>query len=116
MFISILGANDYLLLYCVGAAVSATSGVIRQEYQLGLDEDDVKLIRCNNILQCAACLCTIIACLTPCEGDDAFAEILNCIADAVFCAVSGCMTAQAYREINLREKMNAPGGNEMQRT
>ena len=105
---------QWFLLFA-GAAVSATSGVIRQEYSLGLDEDDVKLIRCNNCLQIASCICTIIACITPCEGDDIFAQILNIIADIVFCSVTGCMTAQCYHEINLREKMNAPGGNEMQR-
>lgn len=103
-------------LFASGAAVSATSGVIRQQYNLGLDEDDVKLIRCNNFLQIAACCCTLIAMVTPCEGDDVAANIINTIADIVFCAVSGCMTAQTYHEINLREKMNAPGGNEMQRT
>lgn len=99
-----------------GAAVSATSGVIRQQYSLGLDEDDVKLIRCNNCLQILACVCTIVACLTPCEGDDLAADIINIIADVVFCSVAGCMTAQCNREVGLREKMNAPGGSEMQRT
>lgn len=100
---------------CPGAAVSATSGVIRQQYQLGLDEDDVKLIRCNNCLQLASCLCTIIAICTPCEGDDVFAEILNIIADIVFCSVTGCMTAQCNREMKLRSNMSAPQGAQMGR-
>jgi len=81
---------------CPGLAASASGMVIRQRYGLGLDEDDVRLIRCSNCLQIFSCLCNIIACITPCEGDDALARIVDCIADVVFCCVAGCMTAQCY--------------------
>ena len=100
---------------CPGLAASASGMVIRQRYNLGLDQDDVRLIRCSNCLQIFSCLCTIIACITPCEGDDALARIIDCIADVVFCCVAGCMTAQAYHEVGVRSGGGAPGGQAMER-
>lgn len=85
-----------------------------QQYSLGLDEDDVRLIRCNNCLQICAC---VASCLNICidfEGDDAIVAIINAIADITFCCVSGCMTARTYHEIKAREK-EAPEQAQMQR-
>ena len=93
---------------CTGPAASATSSVIREEYQLGMDEDDVRLIRCTNCLQFFSICVSCIAPCTECEGDDLFAGILNTVADVVFCCVAGCMTAQTHHEIKLREQMAAP--------
>lgn len=92
---------------CPGMAVSATSIVIRDQYNLGLDEDDIRLIRCNNCLQCFSVILSCVASCTDCEADDAVAKVVDLIADIMFCCVSGCMTAQVNREINLRE-MNMP--------
>jgi hypothetical protein len=100
---------------CPGLAVSATSMVIREHYRLSLDKDDVRLIRCSNCLQIFACCCSIVACLTDCEADDRIAEIINWIADCVFCSVAGCSTAQAHHEIKLREKGGAPQRQQMSR-
>jgi hypothetical protein len=88
---------------CTGPAVSATSMVIREKYRLGLDEDDVRLIRCSNCLFFFSICLSCISMFTECEGDDALASIVNCVSDAVFLAVSGCMTAQVNHEIKLRE-------------
>jgi len=85
-----------------------------QQYSLGLDEDDVRLIRCNNCLQFLAC---IASCLNICidfEGDDAVVGCINLVADVTFCCVSGCMTARTYHEVKVREK-EAPGNFRMQR-
>jgi len=100
---------------CPGLAVSATSSVIREKYQLGLDDDDVRLIRCNNCLQMAACLASCLNICIDFEGDDACVAILDLIADVVFCVTSGCMTAQVYHEINLRDKQEAPFAQAMER-
>mmetsp|Transcript_6019 Transcript_6019/g.8525 ORF Transcript_6019/g.8525 Transcript_6019/m.8525 type:complete len:216 (-) Transcript_6019:45-692(-) len=100
---------------CPGAAVSATSNVIRQRYQLGLDEDDVRLIRCSNCLFFFSICLSVVSCLTECEGDDALASVVNTVSDVVFCCVSGCMTAQVNHEINLRESMGTPQREEMER-
>lgn len=100
---------------CPGLAASASGNVIREAYRLGLDEDDVRLIRCSNCLQVLSCLCFCVSMLTPCEGDDQLAAIVDLVADVVFCCVSGCMTAQVYHEIGLREKMSAPTRERMDR-
>ena len=90
---------------CPGLAVSATSMVVREKHNLGLDKDDVRLIRCSNCLQILSCCCTIIACLTPNETDDQIACLFDWFADCVFCSVVSCSTAQTYHEIRKREKM-----------
>lgn len=87
---------------CTGPAVSATSNIIRERYSLGLDEDDIRLIRCNNCLFFFSTCLTCIARITDCEGDDVAAGIVNCISDVVFCCTAGCMTAQTNHEIKLR--------------
>jgi len=87
---------------CTGPAVSSTSMVIRDEYFLGLDESDIRLIRCNNCLMCFSAICSVVACLTDNEDIDAASGIINCIADVVFCATAGCMTAQVNREMEKR--------------
>ncbi|KAL7560033.1 hypothetical protein ACA910_013524 [Epithemia clementina (nom. ined.)] len=84
------------VLCCPGFAVSSTSMIIRERYRLGLDRDDVRLIRCNNCLQ-------ITAMVPLCLDNDLVDCTVRCLADTVFCCVSGCMTAQCNHEINLRD-------------
>jgi hypothetical protein len=99
---------------CPGMAVSASQGIIMQRYDLGLDSDDVRIIRCNNCLQiCALCASCLNICI-DCEGDNAIVNCINLVADVVFCCVSGCMTARVYHEINERER-EAPKGYRMDR-
>jgi hypothetical protein len=98
-----------------GEAVSATSYVLRQAYRLGLDEDDVRLIRCSNCLFFLSCLLNCIAPLTECEGDDILVPAVNAVSNLVFCCVSGCMTAQVYHEIKTREAYGAPVRQAMER-
>lgn len=91
-------------LCCPGMAVSASQSMIMQQYNLGLDEDDVRLIRCNNCLQCLAVVASCLNICIDCEGDDEVVSLINLVADITFCCVSGCMTARVYHEIKEREK------------
>lgn len=93
---------------CLGPAVSATSNVIRERYQLGLDADDVRLIRCSNCLFCFSVILNIVSSCTDCEGDDTLAAIVDCISDCVFISVAGCMTAQANHEMKIKESSSSP--------
>eukprot|EP00580_Thalassiosira_gravida_P000885 CAMPEP_0201610552 /NCGR_PEP_ID=MMETSP0492-20130828/17163_1 /ASSEMBLY_ACC=CAM_ASM_000837 /TAXON_ID=420259 /ORGANISM="Thalassiosira gravida, Strain GMp14c1" /LENGTH=96 /DNA_ID=CAMNT_0048076409 /DNA_START=427 /DNA_END=717 /DNA_ORIENTATION=+ len=95
-------------------AVSASQGMIMQQHSLGLDEDDVRLIRCNNCLQMLAFLSSCLNICIDCEGDDAVVAVINVAADITFCCVSGCMTARVYHEMTAREK-EAPDSFQMQR-
>mmetsp|Transcript_20812 Transcript_20812/g.26271 ORF Transcript_20812/g.26271 Transcript_20812/m.26271 type:complete len:216 (+) Transcript_20812:95-742(+) len=88
---------------CPGPAVSASSGVVRERYGLGLDEDDVRLIRCSNFLFYLSVCLNCISALTPCEGDDIVANVVDTVADVVFCCVGGCLTAQVHHEMKMRE-------------
>ena len=103
---------------CAGPAVSATSMVMRRQYHLGLDKDDVRLIRCNNCIFMVSCL---LSCLTICIQSDTLdcaAHCANITSDIVFCCTSGCMLAQAYNECKFRDPNNstiAPSANEMER-
>lgn len=99
---------------CPGPAVSATSNVIRERYSLGLDDDDVQLIRCSNCLFYFSFCLSCVSMLTDCEGDDALAGIVNTISDVVFCCVSGCMTAQVNHEMKIRDD-GSPVQSSMQR-
>jgi len=87
---------------CPGPAVSASSNVIRDRYSLGLDDDDVRLIRCSNCLFYFSVCLSCISPFTDCEGDDTLAGIVNIVSDVVFCCVGGCMTAQVNREMKLK--------------
>ena len=89
---------------CPGLAVSATSLVIREHYRLGLDKDDIRLIRCSNCLQVLACCCYLAACLTDSEEVDCAAHVTGWLADIVFCSVAGCMTAQVHHEMVKRNR------------
>jgi len=92
---------------CPGMAVSATNGVIRNHYSLGLDKDDIRIIRCNNCIQAISCFANVLdMCVDDEEGStfDVVVTIINLIADISFCCVSGCMTAQVNHEIDMREK------------
>ena len=102
-----------------GMAVSASSAVIRDQYNLGLDEDDIRLIRCNNCLQCFALILNCLSLCIDCEGDadETCVYFVNLAADVTFCCIAGCMTAQINHEIDLREDQqpSAPSASKMLR-
>lgn len=85
-----------------------------QQYGLGLDEDDVRLIRCNNCLQFLKFFANCLSMCVDFDGENAVVGIINLVADITFCCVSGCMTARTYHEINEREK-EAPEKYRMER-
>ena len=88
---------------CPGPAVSASSHTIRERYSLGLDDDDIRLIRCTNCLFYLSSCLLCISLFTECEADDVAANVVDTISDIVFCCVGGCMTAQMNHEMKVRE-------------
>ena len=100
---------------CSGPAASATSLVLRERYRLGLDEDDVRLIRLNNCIYCAS---IVLTCLTICfdsEALDCAAHCARCTSDTLFTCTMGCMMGQVYHELKFREGGAAPAGYTMER-
>lgn len=99
---------------CPGMSVSASQGMVMQQYGLGLDEDDVRIIRCNNCLQWLACIASCLSICIDCPGEDIVVGVINTVAHISFTCVSGCMTARTYHEIKEREK-EAPEKYRMER-
>mmetsp|Transcript_22872 Transcript_22872/g.48654 ORF Transcript_22872/g.48654 Transcript_22872/m.48654 type:complete len:224 (+) Transcript_22872:59-730(+) len=88
---------------CPGPAAAATSLVLRKEYKLGIDDDDVRLVRCNN---CIFATSVVLSCLALCidsEGLDCAADCAGVTSDVVFACLAGCMMGQAHHEMNYRE-------------
>lgn len=77
---------------CNFAAISATRAYVQMKYDLTVDPCDNQLIRCNNIIQCIACVCHILAMIDGSFSD--CAQICDLIADIVYHTVSGCMTGE----------------------
>jgi len=98
-----------------GLSSSVNSMLVRDHYSLGLDEDDARLIRCSNCLQVFACVLNCIGICLDWDGEEMCKAVVNCVADVTFCCVAGCMTAQTYHEIKVREQAMAPVSEAMER-
>jgi len=98
---------------CAGPAASSTSLVLREKYQLGLDEDDVRLIRCNNCIFCASLVLSVLSICIP--SLDCAASCARCTSDVVFMCTMGCMMGQAHNEMQFRESDAAPAQEAMER-
>lgn len=103
------------IFLCPGPAASATSMVIREQYNLGLDHDDVRLIRCNNVLYAISCILQILAICIPGDALDCASGCARCMSDTVFCCTMGCMLGQAHHEMKYRDHQEAPSAQNMER-
>jgi hypothetical protein len=71
---------------CHNLAVSASRQYTMDAYHLHSDSCDRRLIRCNNCLQCFACICTIVSAITGvCKGG---AECLRHVCNCCVCCAS----------------------------
>jgi hypothetical protein len=87
---------------CPGMAASASRFVVMDHYQLTPDPCDNKIIRFNNCLQMASCICYCAALFMP-ELREC-AQILDLIADIVFYSTLGCMVGQVHHELAHRSQ------------
>ncbi|CAH0480631.1 unnamed protein product [Peronospora belbahrii] len=87
---------------CNGCAVSATRMMVMDRYRLQPDKWDNRIMRCNNCIQLASCICSLLSICISELGD--LAHILNCIAQCTYASTQGCMTAQVNVELREREK------------
>ena len=96
---------------CPGLAVTSTRFLLFDHYDLAPDPCDNKLIRISNCVQLLACICDIAAHFD--RNLRELSAILDLVADLVFLALAGCMTAQidhemAYRSRTLSSSNNVP--------
>ena len=92
-------------LCCPGLGASATRLMIMDQKELMPDPCDNQIIRCQNYLQCLACICRIGAIFME-ELREA-SELIQLAADLVFLTVMGCMAAQTKIELNLGQRPQA---------
>ena len=90
---------------CPGLAASANRFVIMDKYGLMPDPCDNSLIRMNNFLLLARCICDIAAIFD--KNLRHAAQILDCLSEVLFWSTLGCMTAQTYAEVQFREQAAA---------
>ena len=86
-------------ILCPCFAVQATRFYVMDTRNIAPSGTDNKLIRFNNFLQLAACLCRLM----DCDGADA----LSCYADLMWTTLLGCMTAQVAAELRAEAKGSA---------
>jgi len=89
-------------IFCQSCAVSSSRLAVMDMYELQSDPMDRRIIRFNNCIQMAACICDIIAIFMAQARD--LAHILNLIAEIVWYSTQACMTTQTNFELNYRTK------------
>jgi len=96
----------FLEAFCFpGLAISASRFVLMEQYHLRPDPCDNRMIRINNCLQLLSIICDIAAHFDRNLRD--LAQLIDCAADLIFLAISGCMTAQMDHEMAYRTALEA---------
>eukprot|EP00047_Mylnosiga_fluctuans_P024617 m.165230 g.165230 ORF g.165230 m.165230 type:complete len:219 (-) comp9892_c0_seq33:70-726(-) len=93
---------------CCSCSLSGTRMYVQDERQIITDPCDNRIIRCNNCLQCLACICDILACF--CESIRGLACIIRLIANIAYLITMACMTAQVHLELNRHPTAHDYGG------
>merc|ERR1712028_251450 len=87
---------------CMECMVSSTRMLVMDSLDITPDPCDNRIIRFNNCLQLVSCVCNILAMFEPSFRD--LAALLDLIADCVFMATVGCMTAQTNYELTNNQR------------
>lgn len=90
---------------CPGCVLTGTRLSVMDAYQIQPDPCDNRFIQFNNCIQMLACICHMLAMIDSSFQD--LANIIDCIADIVFFSMAGCMTAQAYTELEYQKANGA---------
>jgi len=82
--------------------------MMMDQYHLGLDQGDRRLIQFNNCLQD---LLELTGCINMFADNDRTQDcerVLQCVVDVYYFTIQGCMLAQVHREIKKRGSTEAP--------
>lgn len=96
-------------LCCTHFSIQANRFYMSDTRDIKVDPCDNRIIRCNNCLQCLACLFELAACLTGDDGVGDAACAIRCIADSVYTAIMSCMAAQVAAELEAEKSGRKPG-------
>eukprot|EP00798_Chlamydomonas_sp_ICE-L_P023030 gene23030-30224_t len=89
---------------CFASSVAATRFMIQDELRIKNSKCDNCIIGTMIALEYLACICHIVACITGSGEIQQAAQIIQCIADIVWCSVCGCMQTQHKDELDTRDK------------
>ncbi|KAK9053126.1 hypothetical protein SSX86_029756 [Deinandra increscens subsp. villosa] len=106
---------------CFGNSVASTRFLLQDEFNIQTTKCDNCIIGCMVCLQQIACIFSIIACIVGSDELNELSQLLNCLADLVFCSVCSCMQTQHKVEMDKRDgklgirPMDVPPVQEMSR-
>ncbi|KAK1409012.1 hypothetical protein QVD17_41248 [Tagetes erecta] len=109
------------VFFCFGNSVASTRFMLQDEFNIQTTKCDNCIVGCMVCLQHVACICSIIACIVGSDELNEASQLLNCLADLVFCSVCSCMQTQHKVEMDKRDgkfgmrPMDVPPVQEMSR-
>ncbi|XP_076897617.1 uncharacterized protein LOC143550958 [Bidens hawaiensis] len=91
------------VFFCFGNSVASTRFMLQDELNIQTTKCDNCIIGCMACLQQVACIFSILACLTGSDELNDASQLLNCLADLVFCSVCTCLQTQHKIEMDKRD-------------
>lgn len=91
------------VLVCFAPSVATTRFLIQDQFHIQTSQCDNCIIGFMFCLQQAACICSLVACITGNGDIGDIAQALNWLSDIVYCSVCACMQAQHKVELDKRD-------------
>lgn len=93
---------------CFGNSVASTRFLLQDEFNIQTTKCDNCIIGFMFCLQQVACIFSIVAMIAGSDEISEASQILNCIADYVYCTVCACMQTQHKVEMDKRDGKFGP--------
>ncbi|KAK8658093.1 hypothetical protein V6N13_036305 [Hibiscus sabdariffa] len=93
---------------CFGNSVASTRFLLQDEFNIQTTKCDNCIIGFMFCLQQIACIFSIVAMIVGSGEIQDAAQLLNCLADMVYCTVCACMQTQHKIEMDKRDGMFGP--------
>ncbi|KIZ01789.1 hypothetical protein MNEG_6172 [Monoraphidium neglectum] len=88
---------------CFAQSVASTRFMIQDELSIQNTQCDNCIIGTMICAQYLACICSLAACLTGSDEINDIAQVLDCIADVLWCSVCACIQVQHKVELDARD-------------
>eukprot|EP00775_Hariotina_reticulata_P001270 gene1270-1610_t len=92
------------VFFCFAQSVASTRWMIQDELRIQNTECDNCIIGTMIAMQYLACCCSIAACLSGSDEINDLAQLLDCVADVLWCSVCACLQTQHKEELDVRDK------------
>ncbi|VVA31644.1 PREDICTED: PLAC8 [Prunus dulcis] len=93
---------------CFGNSVASTRFLLQDEFNIQTTKCDNCIIGFMFCLQQIACIFSIVAMIVGSEEISEASQLLNCLADLVYCTVCACMQTQHKIEMDKRDGKFGP--------